>query len=185
MSDAFDQISSILNRGSDKRYGIERVSQLEHALQCATVAEQDKAPAALITAALVHDIGHLLTADLVPAALRGEDAHHEARGADFLGQWFGNDVLQPVRLHVEAKRYLPAWAPNYYQLLSEGSRRTLELQGGPFDPQEAAAFLRKPGAEEALMVRRWDERAKVDGAETPTLAHFRPQVEAALLPSAA
>lgn len=185
MSDAFEEISDTLSRGSDKRYGIETVSQLEHALQCASLAEQDGAPAALVTAALLHDIGHLLCPDLVPAALRGEDAHHETRGADFLSQWFDDEVLVPVRLHVAAKRYLAAWEPDYFRLLSDGSRRTLELQGGPFDSREAAAFLRQPGAEEALLVRRWDEQAKVVGAETPPLAHFKPQVEAALRPSAA
>lgn len=185
MSDTFDQMATILARGSDKRYGIEAVSQLEHALQCATNAERDEASPALVTAALVHDIGHLLTSDLVPAALRGEDAHHEERGASFLSQWFGDDVRQPVRLHVAAKRYLTAWEPDYYHLLSEGSRRTLALQGGPFNPQEAAEFLRTPGAEEALMVRRWDEQAKVGGAETPPLEHFRTQVEVLLQTSAA
>ena len=72
MSDTIDELSSILARGRDKRYGIETVSQLEHALQCATIAEQEKAPPALVTAALVHDIGHILSPDLVPPALRGE-----------------------------------------------------------------------------------------------------------------
>ena len=146
MSEVFDEIAAVLSRGRDQRYGIEMVSQLEHALQCATIAEREKAPSALITAALLHDVGHLLSPDLVPAALRGEDAHHEQRGADFLGQWFGDEVTQPIRLHVAAKRYLTAWEPDYHQLLSDGSRRTLELQGGPFDPQEAADFLRTPGA---------------------------------------
>ncbi len=185
MSNAFDRITQILERGDDKRYGIEKVSQLEHALQCATIAEREGAPSALVTAALLHDIGHLLSPDLVPAALRGKDARHEERGADFLARWFGDEVLRPVRLHVAAKRYLTAWEPDYYKALSDGSRRTLELQGGPFDSQEAAEFLRQPGAEDALSVRRWDERAKVVDAETPPLAHFRRHVEAVLRPSAA
>ena len=184
MASRFEEVAAILVRGSDKRYGIETVSQLEHALQCATIAEQEKAPAELVTAALLHDIGHLLSPDLVPAALRGQDAHHQERGADFLRQWFGEEITQPIRLHVAAKRYLTAWEPDYMQLLSQGSRRTLELQGGPFNTQEAAEFLRMPGAEQALAVRRWDDRAKTPGAETLPLDHFRAKVESVMLVSA-
>ena len=182
MEDPVEQICAIFAREGRRRYGMEAVSQLEHALQCATHAEHEGAPPSLIVSSLVHDIGHLLNPDETEAILRGEDAHHEERGAAYLAQWFGEDVTEPVRLHVAAKRYLTARDRDYFQKLSMASRRTLELQGGPFTSDEGAAYLRTSGAEQALMVRRWDEKAKVVGASTPPLDHFRPYMQASLRP---
>ena len=183
--DPFERICAILERGRDRRYGVESVSQYEHALQCGALAARESDSNALIVAALLHDIGHLINPDDVDAFIRGEDAEHEKLGADFLTQWFGDEVVAAVRLHVDAKRYLAAWEPDYVKLLSKLSKRTLELQGGPFNSQEAASFLLSPGAEQALMVRRWDERAKAPGVETPPLEDFRGPIQAMLRVSAA
>jgi gamma-butyrobetaine dioxygenase len=85
-----------------------------------------------------------------------------------------------VRLHVAAKRYLAATEPWYHGLLSEASKLSLKLQGGPFDAAGATAFAARPHAEGAIALRRWDDAAKVPGAATPDLAHYRPMVAAAL-----
>ncbi len=180
----FEQICAVFAREGSGRYGMESVSQTEHALQCATRAEHDGAPPSLVVAALLHDIGHLLNQDEVGAFLRGEDARHEERGARYLEQWFGEDVTEPVRLHVAAKRYLTARDAGYRDKLSKASIRSLELQGGPFDAAESQAYLHTPGAEQALMIRRWDEQAKVAGAETPPLSHFQMHVHSVLRPDA-
>jgi gamma-butyrobetaine dioxygenase len=45
---------------------------------------------------------------------------------------------------------------------------------------EAAGFEREPFRAEAIDVRRWDDEAKVVGAATPGLDHFRPLVESLL-----
>jgi len=161
-------------------YGGERVRQLEHALQCAALAEAEGAEATLITAALLHDIGHLIHDLGDSPAARGIDDRHELRGREWLARWFGEAVTEPVRLHVNAKRYLTATNPGYFGTLSAGSVRSLELQGGPFSPELAVGFISLPFAQEAVRLRRWDEAAKVPGKPTPDLAHFRRYLEASL-----
>jgi [1-hydroxy-2-(trimethylamino)ethyl]phosphonate dioxygenase len=175
-----EQIFERFERHGGKDYGGERVRQLEHALQCAALAEAEGATPALITASLLHDIGHLIH-DLghAPAA-RGIDDRHEVLGQEWLKRWFGADVTEPVRLHVPAKRYLTATDPGYFATLSSGSVRSLELQGGPFSAGDAADFIGQPHAADAVRLRRWDEGAKVPGKVTPDLVHFRRYIEASL-----
>jgi [1-hydroxy-2-(trimethylamino)ethyl]phosphonate dioxygenase len=173
MNRVVDGLLELLARKGTRQYGEERVSQCEHALQSAFLAECEGAPEALVAAALLHDIGHLLYgADEGPAP-RGIDDRHEELGAEHLLEAFGPAVAEPVRLHVAAKRYLCATDPGYFGLLSEASVRSLELQGGPLTPAEAAAFRAIPYADEAIRVRRWDETAKVPGYETPPIEHYR------------
>jgi phosphonate degradation associated HDIG domain protein len=168
-----------LHGGND--YGDERVRQLEHALQCATLAEEAGAAAPLIAAALLHDIGHLIHDLGDSPAARGIDDRHELLGRKWLAHWFGEEVTEPVRLHVNAKRYLTAVDPGYFATLSPGSVRSLELQGGPFTPQLATGFIGLPFAEDAVRLRRWDEGAKVPGKATPDLAHFGRYLEVSLV----
>ena len=175
-----DQLIELLLTKGTRQYGGERVSQCEHALQTAALAEQEKASPALIAAALLHDIGHLLHEEGEQPALRGIDDQHEAIGADYLLPAFGPAVADPVRLHVPAKRYLCATDPGYFACLSPGSVRSLALQGGPFTPDEAAEFRALPFAADAIRVRQWDEAAKVPGLETPTLEQYRATLLAAL-----
>ena len=175
-----DQLIELLRTKGARQYGGERVSQCEHALQTVTLAEQEKAPPALIAAALLHDIGHLLHEEGEQPALRGIDDQHEAIGANYLLPAFGPAVAGPVRLHVPAKRYLCTTDPSYFAGLSPGSVRSLALQGGPFTWKEAAEFRALPFAEEAIRLRRWDEAAKVPGGATPDLEHYRATLQAAL-----
>jgi phosphonate degradation associated HDIG domain protein len=178
-----DRIFERFDRHGGEDYGSERVRQLEHALQCAALAEAEGASAALIGAALLHDIGHLIHDLGDGPAARGIDDRHERLGEEWLRQWFGSDVTEPVRLHVPAKRYLTATDPGYFATLSAGSVRSLELQGGPFSATDAAAFIAVPQAEEAVRLRRWDEAAKVPGKTTPDLEHFRQYLEASRTPA--
>lgn len=176
-----DELFTILKEQGDRHYGdAESVTQLQHALQCAAQAENAGAGAALITASLLHDIGHLINPDARAAIGRKEDAQHEDSGAAFLEQWFGEQVCGPVRHHVDAKRYLTATEPDYFAKLSTGSVRSLEVQGGPFDGGSAAAFIARAYADDGVRLRRWDEGAKDVSAATPSLEHFRRYVETAL-----
>jgi len=169
---AIDEISSLFLGGGGRLYGGEAVTQLAHALQCAAAAESENAAPALITAALLHDVGHLVHQLGRRPPGRGVDDRHEAAGAAFLERWFVPAVSEPARLHVDAKRYLCAVEPGYFGTLSKASVRSLDLQGGVFSAKDAAAFIRRPHAEDAVRVRRWDEAAKVTGLATPDLAHF-------------
>jgi len=177
---AVGEIRELFEGGGGRQYGGERVTQLAHALQCAKAAEAAGAPAPLIVAALLHDVGHLIH-DLGPRpAERGIDDRHEERGAEFLARWFGPEVTEPVRLHVDAKRYLCGVEPGYFQGLSPGSVRSLALQGGPFETEAAAAFIAAPHAADAVRLRRWDEAAKVAGLGIPDIAHFADALRACL-----
>jgi phosphonate degradation associated HDIG domain protein len=175
-----DQIFERFDRHGANDYGSDRVKQLDHALQCAALAEDAGAEAPLITAALLHDIGHLIHDLGDSPAARGIDDRHEMLGQEWLARWFGAAVTEPVRLHVDAKRYLTATDAGYFATLSPGSVRSLELQGGPFSAGLAADFIDMPYASDAVRLRRWDEGAKVPGKVTPDLAHFRRYIEASL-----
>jgi len=164
--------------GSD-RYGGEAVTQLTHALQCATFAQQSGASDSQVAAALLHDIGHLVNPKDEGATLRGVDAAHETVGAGYLARWFGAAVTAPVAQHVAAKRYLCVAEDGYFAQLSEESVRSLAVQGGPFSAREVEAFLARPYAEEAIALRRWDELAKDPEMATPSLEDFRPVLERA------
>jgi gamma-butyrobetaine dioxygenase len=158
------------------RYG-EGVSQLEHALQCAVLAEAAGAGPATVAAALLHDIGHLPSGEAEAAA---SDNRHEAKGAQMLAGLFGPDVRGPIALHVAAKRYLCAREPGYFDALSAASKASLELQGGPFDAAAADAFERRPFWREAVALRRWDDLGKSADVCGRSFADFLPALRAAL-----
>jgi phosphonate degradation associated HDIG domain protein len=162
----------------EREYEGEGISQLEHALQSAQLAEQAGAAPALVCAALLHDVGHLLNDKGETPTLRGVDDLHQYAALPFLRPYFPEAVLGPIRLHVDAKRYLCATRPDYYERLSEDSKRSLKLQGGVFAPAEAERFIGQPHAAEAVQVRLWDDAAKVRGAKTPGLNHFEPLLRA-------
>jgi phosphonate degradation associated HDIG domain protein len=169
--DPIAHIRATFDRHGRMIYG-ERVNQIQHALQCGQLAERAGASAALITAALLHDIGHMLHRDPAGALATDTDDHHERLGAKYLGRWFGAEVAAPVALHVEAKRYLCARATGYLESLSPVSLKTLGLQGGPMTAQEADAFEALPGFADAVALRRWDEAGKHPSLDTPDLDHF-------------
>jgi len=152
----------------------EPVTQAAHMLQAAALAEKDGAPPALVAAALLHDVGHFHGAVTGYDLMRGTDNRHSHTGADWLAQWFGPEVTEPVRLHVAAKRYLCATEPGYAATLSPASVYTLGVQGGPLQGAELEEFTASPYAADAVRVRRWDDQAKDPQAGAPEFGHFRP-----------
>jgi len=159
------------------QYGGEAINQLEHALQCATLAEADGQSAELIAACLLHDLGHLIYPLGDDPALRGIDDRHEYRAIPVLEKRFPAAVTGPIQLHVEAKRYLCAVDEDYWGALSTASKRSLELQGGVFSSAAADAFIQQPHASAAVQLRRWDDQAKVPHLATPDLEHFLPTLQ--------
>jgi phosphonate degradation associated HDIG domain protein len=173
----FDELAGIFGKRGAEAYFGECVSVTEHGLQAAWFAQQEGAPANLVVAALLHDIGHLIQDLPDDLAEWTEDEHHERIGAGWLARRFGPDVSDPVRLHVAAKRYLCATEPDYFSNLSPASVRTLQLQGGPMRAEQIAAFERESYFREALRVRRWDDRAKVADLKIPGLSAYRALIE--------
>jgi len=155
-----------------RRYGLTGVTQLEHALQGALLAEQDGGPPHLIVATLLHDVGHMIHDLGEEPAVAGVDDLHQRLGADFLSRWFGGNVTRPVRMHVAAKRYLCQAEAGYADNLSDDSMRSLRLQGGPMSPEQAGRFRGTEGFEDAVRLRRYDDRAKKSGLQTPGIEHF-------------
>lgn len=219
-----DLIALYRNYGA-RQYGREAVSQLEHALQCAHLAETAGAAPALVAASLLHDVGHMVWHSMPvtvtgknaagtkngarkgpmqglldhlaagqsheyqhtpveqAALLRGKRANdlHEHRAQWFLENLFGPEVLEPIRLHVEAKRYLCYADSGYWDILSPESKHSLEVQGGPHDEERAHRFARMVHAGDAVQLRRWDDSAKVPGTRTPDLEHYKKILEAVVL----
>jgi phosphonate degradation associated HDIG domain protein len=165
-------IESLFARRGGEQYTGEPVTQLEHALQTAWLAEQEGADDALVTAALLHDLGHLLHDLGATPTLQGVDDVHQFRALPFLRGLFDDGVLDAIKLHVDAKRYLCATRNGYFDALSDDSKRSLALQGGIFDDAQAQAFIAQAGAQQAVRLRIWDDQAKAAGLATPALSHY-------------
>lgn len=172
MALTFADIETLFHERGAQQYAGEPVTQLEHALQTAMLAEREGAGDELITAALLHDLGHLLHNLGATPSLQGVDDVHQYRAVPFLRGLFGDTVVDAIRLHVDAKRYLCATRPGYLAALSPDSGRSLALQGGVFSAAQAQAFIAQPGAEVAVRLRVWDDLAKTGGLQTPPLSHY-------------
>lgn len=183
MNTDINSIIQILSTKGDEQYGTEAVSQLEHALQCATLAEANNANPELITASLLHDFGHLVHNLGEDAAVRGIDDRHEYRALGYLKTIFPLAVTEPIRMHVKAKRYLCAVNKDYWDSLSPASKTSLELQGGVFSEAEVKEFINQPYAEDAVKLRMWDDLAKVKGLKTPDVEYFMPAMEKLIINS--
>jgi phosphonate degradation associated HDIG domain protein len=168
----FQQILRLFATRGDSAYGHEAVSQREHALQAAALARAEGAGAALITAALLHDVGHLLHDLPEDAPDEGVDDRHEELAGRWLSRWFGKEVVEPIRLHVAAKRYLCAVEPTYRGQLSPPSELSLVLQGGPMTDLEVRQFRESPHFAAAISLRRWDDAAKDPDAAVPGLDSY-------------
>jgi phosphonate degradation associated HDIG domain protein len=169
---ALGDIEKLFRDHGHIEYSGEGVTQLAHALQSAQLAEGEKADDLLVTAALLHDLGHLLNVQGETPTARGIDDQHQYYAIPFLRPLFPAAVIEAIRLHVDAKRALCAMEPEYYEALSEDSKRSLTLQGGIFSRGQADAFMAKPHAADAVRVRRWDDAAKSPGLATPPLSHY-------------
>ena len=171
--DIVDALFDLYRRHGHSYYD-DTVTQTEHALQTAALAEAEHASQPLVAAALLHDIGHLLLDEHAARPhFLGSDQAHERVGALTLRRWFPPSVTTPIALHVPAKRCLVTTDPNYAAGLSPASRRSLAVQGGPMSPTEASTFARRRHARDACRLRRWDDNAKVAARTTPGLESYR------------
>jgi gamma-butyrobetaine dioxygenase len=174
MNDPIDLIADVFAGDGARDYLGEPVTVAAHLLQAGALAARAGASEALVAAALLHDIGHLVGPVSGQRLIAGSGNHHGDSGAGWLSHWFPEAVTEPVRLHVAAKRYLCAVEPGYFDRLSDASRYTLGLQGGTMSAAEVTDFIAHPYARDALAVRRWDEAAKDPDADVPDFDHYRP-----------
>ena len=172
MALTLQDIENLFEARGGEQYSGEPVTQLQHALQTAALGEAEGATDALVTAALLHDLGHLLHDLGDTPSTRGVDDVHQYRALPFLRGLFDDEVLNAIKLHDDAKRYLCATRPGYHDSLSADSQRSLILQGGIFSYREAENFIAQPGAEAAVSLRLWDDQAKDAEKITPPLTHF-------------
>jgi phosphonate degradation associated HDIG domain protein len=172
MALTLQDIEQLFAQRGHEQYTGEPVSHLEHALQSASLGEREGASDELVTAALLHDLGHLLHDMPGTPSMEGIDDVHQYRVVPFLRGLFPQEVIGAIERHVDAKRYLCATRAGYYEALSNDSKRSLQLQGGIFSREQAEQFIAEPGAEGAVRLRIWDDQAKQAGLATPTLSHF-------------
>ena len=179
--DIIDRLFDIFSRHGERSYQGGDVSMAEHMLQTAAAAERASCAPSIVAAALLHDVGHFITdfarleddpkhASMLEATV---DRHHEKAGAKMLQPYFPEDVVEPIRLHVQAKRYLSAVEKDYVKTLAPQALHTLGLQGGPMSPSDVTAFEENPYGQAASMLRRWDDAAVVPGLKTPDFEHYR------------
>lgn len=170
-------IADIFERRGAESYLGEAVTMSEHMLQGATLAEAEGAPDELVAAALLHDIGHYTSEFGAMSLGDARDNYHEESGAAVLAPFFPAVIVECVRLHVPAKRYLCATDKDYYGRLSEASKHTLGLQGGPMAAAEVRDFEANPHHREAVRVRIWDDEGKKPGVATPAFRHYVPLLQ--------
>lgn len=175
-----DQILDTMSEKGHMTYG-ERVNLLQHSVQAAVFAERDGADDLMIAAALLHDFGHFVHDLGEDIADKGIDAMHEETGAEWLKPYFLAEVIEPIRLHVAAKRYLFATDAAYRATVSPASIQSLQLQGGPFSAEEVRQFEANPHFKRAVALRFYDEAGKDPDMEVPELGYFRPFLEKALV----
>ena len=168
------EIMALYQQHGGEEYAGEKVTQLQHMAQAAQLAEQQGFDEDVILAAFLHDIGHICVAAQGDNEMDGYGIKsHEEVGAQFLAEkGFSEKVIRLVQSHVAAKRYLTCRYPEYYEQLSEASKKTLEYQGGKMTPEEAAAFENDPLFDLIIRLRRWDEQAKIEGKELPDLNYY-------------
>ncbi len=167
-----DFIEDIIERRGSESYLGEVVSMREHFLQAADLAARDGASDSLIAASLLHDVGHYTSEFGENAIELGIDNLHQDAGASVLVDFFPPSVVQPVKMHVDAKRYLCAVEPAYFDGLSPASVQSLAAQGGPFDKSEVESFESSPWLDDAVRLRRYDDGAKVQGRSTPGFSDY-------------
>ncbi len=173
-----NEIMGYYEQHGGEEYAGEKVTQLEHMVQAAQLAEEQGFDEETVLAAFLHDIGHICEAGHGNNEMDGFGIKdHEEIGADYLKEkGFSKKIVRLVQSHVEAKRYLTFKYPEYYEQLSDASKKTLEYQGGRMEAEEANAFEQYPLFDLIIKMRKWDEQAKIEHKPLPALVHYRKMI---------
>ena len=171
-------ISNFINNKS--LYIGEKVTMTEHMIQSAMLAEKNKSSSSLICASLLHDYGHFILDNPDKLVNQKEDGKHEDVAYQYLKKFFKKNVVEPIRIHVKAKRYL-ARNQKYYQILSQASKASLHLQGGVMDKEEAEEFEKEKFFDDAIKLRKFDEAAKKTGIKMKNINDYKDLLNSNLL----
>ena len=171
-------ISNFINNKS--LYIGEKVTMTEHMIQSAMLAEKNKSSSSLVCASLLHDYGHFILDDPDKLVNKKEDGKHEDIAYRYLKKYFKKNVVEPIRIHVKAKRYL-ARNQKYYQILSQASKVSLHLQGGVMNEDEAEKFEKEKFFDDAIKLRKFDEAAKKIGVKMKDINNYKNLLNSNLL----
>ena len=171
-------ISNFVNNKS--LYIGEKVTMTEHMIQSAMLAEKNKSSSSLICASLLHDYGHFILDNPDKLVNQKEDGKHEDVAYRYLKKYFKKNVVEPIRIHVKAKRYL-ARNQKYYRILSQASKVSLHLQGGVMNEEESEKFEKEKFFDDAIKLRKFDEAAKKIGIKMKNINNYKSLLNSNLL----
>ncbi len=171
-------ISNFMNNKS--LYIGEKVTISEHMIQSAMIAEKAKSPNSLICSCLLHDYGHFILEDPDKLVKKKIDGKHEDIGYEYLKRFFNKNVVEPIKYHVLAKRYL-AREKKYYQILSPASITSLDLQGGIMNDEEVKEFQKEKFFDDSIKLRKFDEAAKKTDIEMKDINDYKSLLKSNLL----
>ena len=141
-------------------------------IQTAMLAEKENSSKSLVCACLLHDIGHFIIEDPDFLVSKFIDGKHEEIAFNFLNNYFKEEVTEPIKLHVQAKRFL-CMNNYYYNGLSEASKTSLKLQGGIMSNDEAKEFENNEFFESSIKLRKFDENAKKVGLKIKSINEYK------------
>ena len=175
-------VDKIINNYQTKKkfYIGEKVTISDHMIQTAMLAEKNRSSKSLICACLLHDYGHFIIEDPDLLVSKSIDGKHENVGFDFLKDYFKPEVIEPIKLHVQAKRYL-CRNKSYYELLSDPSKISLELQGGIMKDEEVKNFIRSKFCKDAITLRKYDDEGKMPNIKTKKIEDYRNLINSQLI----
>ena len=171
MLNIIDQIIFTFTNNKSLYIG-EELTISDHMIQAAMLAEQNKCSSDLICSSLLHDYGHFVVKDPNQLATKQVDGNHEIIGANYLKSFFSNKIIEPILLHVDAKKYL-AREKKYFNSLSEASKISLKLQGGIMSDNEAKQFEKNKNYKNAIKLRRFDEGAKKQNIKIKDIKDYK------------
>jgi len=175
-------VDEIINKyqNNNSLYIGEKVTMTEHMIQTAMLAEKNQSPTSLICACLLHDYGHLIIEDPDQLVSKLVDGKHEDIGFNFLKNYFKPEVVEPIKLHVQAKRYL-CRNKSYWSTLSEASKVSLKLQGGVMNDSEAKKFISFKFHDKAILLRKYDEEGKIPNTKIKKIEEYRNLINSQLI----
>ena len=175
-------VDKIINKyqSNGGQYLGEKVTMTEHMIQTAMIAEQNHSSESLICACLLHDYGHFIIKDPDQLVSISKDGKHENIAYNFLKNYFKLEVVEPIKLHVQAKRYL-CRNQTYWNILSEASKVSLKLQGGIMNDNEAQKFISLKFHDDAILLRKYDDEGKIPNIKIKKIEDYRDLINSQLI----